>query len=332
VRIFARASLTLSSRRDPPLRPGHAKDEDDSLRWVTGKFVKAVNSKTEFSYSFEMGHNTLFCLSAKRIGEKFYISQYRDFPRCCDLYLNKTDRDNGVGLEDWIDPPSHYIAVLEPDRRKVATYRLCLTANPSNQGTLTMAKDIATVSQSTFTIREASSAPIRAMKISIPPLVTISGQKHTDDVGEDEEPEPDYQVCQGMSNDMWSKYHATPILSQIDAWTQHVRLNPRKDPNDKFRAPRIRLLNKTPFWNPDVGSLVVKFDRSRVTMASSKNFIVFHEKDVKDRSKTSSDAILQFGKVGKKNFTLDYKKPLCALQAFGIALSAFGWKGDDAKM
>ena len=36
--------------------------------------------------------------------------------------------------------------------------------------------------------------------------------------------------------------------------------------------------------------------------------------------------IMQFGRVGKDAFTMDYQHPLCALQAFGIALSSFDYK------
>ena len=35
---------------------------------------------------------------------------------------------------------------------------------------------------------------------------------------------------------------------------------------------------------------------------------------------------MQFGRVGKDAFTMDYQHPLCALQAFGIALSSFDYK------
>ncbi len=32
---------------------------------------------------------------------------------------------------------------------------------------------------------------------------------------------------------------------------------------------------------------------------------------------------MQFGKVGENSFTCDYSYPMCAIQAFGIALSSF---------
>jgi hypothetical protein len=57
--------------------------------------MQSENSKTEFTYSFEVGPHMLFCLSAKRIGENFYISQYRDFPRSCEAYLKKEGKVSG---------------------------------------------------------------------------------------------------------------------------------------------------------------------------------------------------------------------------------------------
>ena len=36
--------------------------------------------------------------------------------------------------------------------------------------------------------------------------------------------------------------------------------------------------------------------------------------------------MMQFGRVGKDAFTMDFQYPLCALQAFGIALSSFDYK------
>ena len=40
----------------------------------------------------------------------------------------------------------------------------------------------------------------------------------------------------------------------------------------------------------------------------------------------TDDAILQFGKVAPGTFVLDFRAPVSALQAFGIALSAFAFK------
>ena len=36
--------------------------------------------------------------------------------------------------------------------------------------------------------------------------------------------------------------------------------------------------------------------------------------------------VMQFGRVSEDVFTMDYNYPMCALQAFGIALSSFDGK------
>ena len=59
---------------------------------------------------------------------------------------------------------------------------------------------------------------------------------------------------------------------------------------------------------------------ARVTRASVKNFQLCNV------AKYPDQVIMQFGRVGKDAFTMDYQFPLCGLQAFGIALSSFDYK------
>lgn len=80
----------------------------------------------------------------------------------------------------------------------------------------------------------------------------------------------------------------------------------------------IELHNKTPVWNDDTQSYVLNF-HGRVTQASVKNFQIVHDSD-------SEYVVMQFGRVAEDVFTMDYRYPMCALQAFGIALSSFDSK------
>ncbi|XP_076132707.1 tubby-related protein 3 [Alosa pseudoharengus] len=80
----------------------------------------------------------------------------------------------------------------------------------------------------------------------------------------------------------------------------------------------IELHNKTPVWNDDTASYVLNFN-GRVTQASVKNFQIVHSKD-------SNYIVMQFGRVAEDIFTLDYNYPMCAVQAFAIALSSFDGK------
>ena len=60
----------------------------------------------------------------------------------------------------------------------------------------------------------------------------------------------------------------------------------------------------------------LNFD-GRVTDASVKNFQLADSRDETEAT------LLQFGKVGKDAFTMDYAYPMSALQAFAICLSSF---------
>ncbi|XP_053319325.1 tubby-related protein 3 [Spea bombifrons] len=80
----------------------------------------------------------------------------------------------------------------------------------------------------------------------------------------------------------------------------------------------IELHNKAPVWNDDTQSYVLNF-HGRVTHASVKNFQIVHDND-------PEYIVMQFGRVAEDIFTLDYSYPLCALQAFSVALSSFDSK------
>ncbi|GFP86288.1 tubby-like F-box protein 6 [Phtheirospermum japonicum] len=68
--------------------------------------------------------------------------------------------------------------------------------------------------------------------------------------------------------------------------------------------------------------------KGRVTVASVKNFQLVAEVDPSENiSESEQDrVILQFGKIGKDIFTMDYRYPLYAFQAFAICLSTFDTK------
>jgi tubby and related proteins len=78
------------------------------------------------------------------------------------------------------------------------------------------------------------------------------------------------------------------------------------------------LINKPPRWNDQVCAFVLNFN-GRVTMASVKNFQLVTPDD-------QETIVLQFGRVGKDLFTMDFRFPLCPLQAFAITLSSFDSK------
>ncbi|KAI3379735.1 hypothetical protein SNEBB_004388 [Seison nebaliae] len=80
----------------------------------------------------------------------------------------------------------------------------------------------------------------------------------------------------------------------------------------------LQLNNKSPVWNEETQSYVLNF-HGRVTQPSIKNFQIIHEKD-------PDYIVMQFGRISDDVFTCDFQYPMCAIQAFGIALSSFDHK------
>lgn len=117
------------------------------------------------------------------------------------------------------------------------------------------------------------------------------------------------------------------LVPEIDEHGNRKSLKPVKD-DDTMAARYLAgddsgdfqvLKNKQPKWNDQVGAYVLNFN-GRVTRASVKNFQLCNQ------SKDPDLVVMQFGRVGKDAFTMDYQYPLCGLQAFGIALSSFDYK------
>ncbi|XP_058105200.1 tubby-like F-box protein 8 [Magnolia sinica] len=95
------------------------------------------------------------------------------------------------------------------------------------------------------------------------------------------------------------------------------------------------LKNKPPRWHEQLQCWCLNF-RGRVTVASVKNFqLIASSGESADSARAGTSQagssehdkiILQFGKIGKDLFTMDYRYPLSAFQAFGICLSSFDTK------
>ncbi|XP_078105183.1 TUB like protein 1b [Sander vitreus] len=117
----------------------------------------------------------------------------------------------------------------------------------------------------------------------------------------------------------------TVVIPGMDKNNERVPLRPRNDCDGLLIRHQYRkmdnlieLHNKTPVWNEETASHVLNFN-GRVTQASIKNFQIVHSKDV-------DYIVMQFGRIADDIFTLDFKYPMCAVQAFAIALSSFDGK------
>ncbi|XP_047059213.1 tubby-like F-box protein 3 [Lolium rigidum] len=94
------------------------------------------------------------------------------------------------------------------------------------------------------------------------------------------------------------------------------------------------LRNKPPRWHEQLQCWCLNF-RGRVTIASVKNFqLIAASSPPPAGAPTPSQpgpvdpdkVILQFGKVARDMFTMDYRYPISAFQAFAICLSSFDTK------
>ncbi|XP_039021063.1 tubby-like F-box protein 5 [Hibiscus syriacus] len=92
-------------------------------------------------------------------------------------------------------------------------------------------------------------------------------------------------------------------------------------------AEPLALKNKAPRWHEQLQCWCLNF-KGRVTVASVKNFqlVAAVEPSHNVSPEEQEKVILQFGKIGKDIFTMDYCYPLSALQAFAISLSCFDTK------
>ncbi|CAL0320498.1 unnamed protein product [Lupinus luteus] len=106
----------------------------------------------------------------------------------------------------------------------------------------------------------------------------------------------------------------------------------KKEKEGKGRP--LVLKNKSPRWHEQLQCWCLNF-RGRVSIASIKNFQLISATSsatsgtgsTLSQPTTQSDKIiLQFGRVGKDMFTMDYRYPLSAFQAFAICLTSFDSK------
>nr|XP_040134797.1 tubby-related protein 2 isoform X1 [Ictidomys tridecemlineatus] len=117
----------------------------------------------------------------------------------------------------------------------------------------------------------------------------------------------------------------TVIIPGTDSQGKRISIQPQKEQESLMnRLQRgsgqglVLLQNKAPSWSDESGAYVLNF-HGRVTRASVKNFQIVHPED-------PDYLVLQFGRVAPDMFTMDFRFPLCPLQAFAICLSSFDGK------
>ncbi|KAK4347978.1 hypothetical protein RND71_034317 [Anisodus tanguticus] len=97
--------------------------------------------------------------------------------------------------------------------------------------------------------------------------------------------------------------------------------------NDVCPRESLVVKNKAPRWHEQLQCWCLNF-KGRVTVASVKNFQLVAAVDPSHNipAEEQEKVIIQFGKIGKDIFTMDYRYPLSAFQAFAICLSSFDTK------
>ncbi|KAF8084022.1 hypothetical protein N665_0738s0011 [Sinapis alba] len=117
-----------------------------------------------------------------------------------------------------------------------------------------------------------------------------------------------------------------PSSSSTDQKPCDVVTKMMKKPNKDGSGLTI-LKNKAPRWHEHLQCWCLNF-HGRVTVASVKNFQLAASVDQSQPNGKGDEetVLLQFGKVGDDTFTMDYRQPLSAFQAFAICLTSFGTK------
>ncbi|KAM0938587.1 putative transcription factor TUBBY family [Dioscorea sansibarensis] len=110
-----------------------------------------------------------------------------------------------------------------------------------------------------------------------------------------------------------------------------IHCPPAQEATTDLQKPKAQnfviLKNKAPRWHEHLQCWCLNF-HGRVTVASVKNFQLVATADPSQPGGIGDEetVLLQFGKVGDDLFTMDYRQPLSAFQAFAICLTSFGTK------
>ncbi|KAB1214058.1 Tubby-like F-box protein 6 [Morella rubra] len=112
-----------------------------------------------------------------------------------------------------------------------------------------------------------------------------------------------------------------PFFRSKSNRVEHILSGPLASPKDGV----LVLKNKAPRWHEQLQCWCLNF-HGRVTVASVKNFQLVASPENGPAGPEHEKIILQFGKVGKDLFTMDYRYPISAFQAFAICLSSFDTK------
>ncbi|KAI3439480.1 uncharacterized protein J3R85_004915 [Psidium guajava] len=113
-----------------------------------------------------------------------------------------------------------------------------------------------------------------------------------------------------------------PSFSFFRSKSTHIENLQSGRPLSALKDEMLILKNKSPRWHEQLQCWCLNF-HGRVTVASVKNFQLVASPEQGVAGPEHENVILQFGKVGKDVFTMDYQYPISAFQSFAICLSSF---------
>lgn len=290
-------------------------------RWWQCRLVR--EEKVRFSLTLERKGDApdTFLLSARRIGDDFYISRYESFAS-----EGPVDRE----------PEGRYCAVLRRLPNSRHEFELRPMASSSDR--------LAFVSHSWFKQPQCG-AEIRTVEAVIPEPVdkTVAHDlyvwdhyRHQQSPSTDENARPQqaWSSTASKAASAPSKRVSIPRKPQRHLQPKRSVSSHEGSPGDRVAGSsgadrgEIHIANQIPQWNPAHQCLVMKFQRNRIRASSSKNFILFRSQDLGDGYEVGKpeDAIMQFGKICKGQYALDFISPVSPIQAFALALSSFAFK------
>ncbi|KAL1539540.1 Tubby-like F-box protein 5 [Salvia divinorum] len=257
------------------------------------------------------GEASKFLLAAKRIKRAtktdFVISfAANDFSHTSDYYAGKL-RSNFFGSKFYVHdskPPCNTPIQSHRWLRKRISPKKVAPRIPN------CSFNVATIAYQLNVLRTRGPRRMNCTMHTIPISSTEEGGSATFGYGLDETLSP---------------LTASQVGKQVSASRVRIR-DKSKQLNSSIGEPLI-LKNKTPRWHEQLQCWCLNF-RGRVTVASVKNFQLVAAGDSSENVPASEqeNVILQFGKIGKDIFTMDFRYPLSAFQAFAICLSSFDTK------
>jgi len=292
-------------------------------------------------------------LTAKRTkGGEFYISQYEDFPETFKGPVkNGENSNNGPSCDIRDSYPSkqieRYCVVLKPGSTKssfklvsrsceLCDKRLNKFSCGASSGQCNGDRQILGIITHRTTIIDQTDIEARCLDVQLPGLLngerivwcprTMAKGVHADitlenqrlrsySTGDSKYGQEQEESKEGEESDGDER----PKNSEDYKAKRGKQLKQKNIPFTKnANGDRYYFTTKLPKWNDEVGSLVLQFRNKRVRMASSKNFILTDKND-------PQKLVFQLGKCQSGRFNLDFKNPMSPLQAFGIALSAYGF-------